>query len=380
MNFAPVALTDAELSLRDEVRQWLSASLPADFRPGLGIGAGHDPAFSKMLAEQGWVGMAIPTRYGGHGKSAVERFIVTEELLAAGAPVLAHFVADRQTAPTILRYGTEAQRSEFLPRIASGQCYFSIGLSEPDSGSDLASVRTRAERTQGGWLLNGTKVWTSCAHLNDYFVVLCRTSGSHGDRHAGLSQLIVDLRSDGIEISPLPFLDGEHRFNVVTLSDVFVPDDLVLGELGDGWRQVTSELAYERSGPERFLSTYGLFKSWVSDYLHGQLDASQAQAIGRIVARFRVTRMMSLSIAKTIDLGGAPAVEASVVKDIGTRFEQDLVLLIQSMTELELDPARGSMFELLLSESILSGPSFTIRGGTTQVLQSIIAKSLTKAA
>ena len=150
----------------------------------------------------------------------------------------------------------------------------------------------------------------------------------------------------------------------------------MLGELGDGWRQVTSELAYERSGPERFLSTYGLFKWWMREFLNGPIDAAQARAVGSIAAKLRTIRMMSLSIAKAIDLGDVPAVEASVVKDIGTRFEQDLILLIQSLTELEIDPERGSIFEQLLSESVLSGPSFTIRGGTTEVLHSIIAKRL----
>src|SRR5258708_4604230 len=161
--------------------------------PGLGIDAHHSPEFSRALASRGWLGMSIPEEYGGHGHTAVERFVVIEELLAAGAPINAHWIADRQTAPALLAYGTEKQRRRFLPSIARGDCYFSIGLSEPDAGSDLAAVRTTAKAVDGGWLLNGTKIWTSGAHLNHFFVVLCRTRPLGEDRHQGLSTLIVAL-------------------------------------------------------------------------------------------------------------------------------------------------------------------------------------------
>ena len=266
MQFAPTALSPAEEALRAEVRDFLAAELPADSRPALGFAGRHDPEFSRTLAKRGWVGMAIPPEYGGHGRSAVDRFVVAEELLAAGAPIGAHFVADRQTAPALLHFGTEEQRRRFLPGIAAGEVYFSLGMSEPDSGSDLASVRTRATRVDGGWTVTGTKVWTSEAHRNHFFAVLCRTAPvAEGDRHAGLSQLIVDLSAPGVRISPIPYLDGSHHFNEVALEDVFVPDDMVLGEPGSGWRQVTSELAYERSGPDRWLSTFPVLREWLRE-------------------------------------------------------------------------------------------------------------------
>ncbi|MFP5372600.1 MAG: acyl-CoA dehydrogenase family protein, partial [Actinomycetes bacterium] len=224
MQFGPTVLRPAEEALRLEVRGFLAAELPPDFRPALGFAGRHDPEFSRRLAARGWVGMALPPEYGGHGRSAVDRFLVTEELLAAGAPVGAHFVADRQTGPALLHYGTEEQRRRFLPGIAAGEIYFSLGMSEPDSGSDLASVRTRATRVEGGWSVTGTKVWTSEAHKNHFFAVLCRTSPvEEGRKHAGLSQLIVDLHAPGVKISPIPFLDGSHHFNEVALEDVFVP-------------------------------------------------------------------------------------------------------------------------------------------------------------
>ncbi|MBQ0925594.1 acyl-CoA dehydrogenase family protein [Saccharopolyspora endophytica] len=378
MEFVPTALTRAEEELRAEVREFLAAELPPDHRPGLGMAAGHDPEFSLKLAQRGWVGMAIPPEYGGHGRSAVDRFVVIEELLAAGAPFGAHFVADRQTGPTLLRFGTEEQRQRFLPKICAGECWFSLGMSEPESGSDLASVRTTATKTEGGWFVNGTKIWTSGAHHNHYFAVLLRTSADTGDRHAGLSQLIVDLSAPGVKISPIPFLDGTHHFNEVLLDGVFVPDDMVLGEVGSGWNQVTSELAYERSGPDRYMSPFTPFREYVRERLRaaGELSPADAELVGRLTARYWTIRQMSLSVARSIDRGGAPAIESALVKDIGTTFEQEVIEVLRKAADTELDPQRGSLFEQLLSQAILTGPSFTLRGGTTEVLRSVAAKGL----
>lgn len=378
MRFDTTVLSPAELELRQEVRDFLAAELPEDRIPALGMAAEHDPEFSRKLAAAGWVGMAIPPEYGGHGRTAVERFIVTEELLSAGAPIGAHFVADRQTGPTLLSFGTEEQRKFFLPKIAAGECWFSLGMSEPDAGSDLAAVRTSAKRVDGGWLVNGTKVWTSGAHLNHYFAVLCRTSPAEGDRHRGLSQLIVDLSSDGVRVSPIPYLNGAHSFNEVVLEDVFVPDDMVLGDVGSGWRQVTSELAYERSGPDRFLSTFNLLRYFLAEHGSEDLEDWAAQTVGTLSAHFWTIRQLSLAVARALDEGRTPAVEASLVKDIGTRFEQRVIEMIRSLAETEVDPGQGTVFERLLAEAVLTGPTFTLRGGTTEVLRSIASKGLNR--
>ena len=375
MQFAPTSLTPAEEALRAEVRAFLAAELPAGHRPALGFAGRHDPEFSRTLAKRGWVGMAIPPEYGGHGRSAVDRFVVAEELLAAGAPIGAHFVADRQTAPALLHFGTEEQRRRFLPGIAAGEVWFSLGMSEPDSGSDLASVRTRATRVDGGWTVTGTKVWTSEAHHNHFFAVLCRTSPvEEGDRHAGLSQLVVDLSAPGVRISPIPYLDGSHHFNEVALEDVFVPDDMVLGEPGSGWRQVTSELAYERSGPDRWLSTFPVLREWLRE--RPAVSDADAVVLGRLAARARAIRQLSLSVARSLDAGEAPAVEAALVKEVGTRFEQDLVEALRDAAETELDQGADSLFQALLAEAVLTSPSYTLRGGTTEILRSVAAKGL----
>lgn len=377
--FEPTELSDAERALQAEVRDFLRTELPrGSYSPGLGMSAPKDQAFSKKLAERGWLGMALPTRYGGHDRSAVDRFIVVEELLRWGAPVGHHWVADRQTGSVIAKFGTDEQKERFLPAICRGELSFSIGMSEPDSGSDLASVQTKATRGEGGWLLNGTKIWTSGAHQNDWFVVLCRTTPVEeaGDKRRGLSQLLVDLRSPGLEINPIPFLDGSAHFNEVVLHDVFVPDDLVLGEVGMGWVQNTSELAFERGGPDRWLSTYLVVEEWLRRQGDTPLGERAADFLGGALARWWSIRNLSLTVARMIDRGQAPALESSLVKELGTRFEQDIVEAVNDLTDLEPTMQDEDLFVRVLVAATLTAPSFTVRGGTIEILRSVAAKGL----
>ena len=362
--FDPTELTDAELALQGEVRDFLAAELPrGTFTPGLGMAAPRDQAFSRKLAERGWLGMALPGAYGGGDRTAVDRFVVVEELLRWGAPVGYHWVADRQTGPVIARFGTEEQKERFLPAICRAEVSFSIGMSEPGAGSDLAAVQTRAERVDGGWNVTGTKIWTGGAHVNDWFVVLCRTS-DEDDRHAGLTQLIVDLRSPGLDVRPIAYLDGSEFFNEVTLDEVFVPDELVLGEVGGGWAQNTSELAFERAGPERWLSTYLVAEQFLRE------RGGDVAVLGDAVARWWGIRALSLSVARMIDDGRSPAAESALVKELGTRFEQEVLDAVWDVWGDE--PAADS----LLAAAILGAPSFTIRGGTNEILRSVAAKGL----
>jgi alkylation response protein AidB-like acyl-CoA dehydrogenase len=376
MRFELTELTDDELALQGDVRAFLNAELPhGSYSPGLGMGAAKDAAFSKKLAAKGWVGMALPKRYGGGDRTAVDRFVVVEELLRWGAPVGHHWVADRQTGPVINRFGTDEQKERFLPAICRGELSFSIGMSEPDAGSDLASVSTRATRVEGGWVLNGTKIWTSGAYENDWFVVLCRTNEEE-DRHRGLSQLMVDLHSDGLAINPIKFLDGTSHFNEVVLTDVYVPDELVLGEVGMAWAQNTSELAYERGGPDRWLSTYLVVEQWLREHADTAAGERGALLLGDVTARWWGLRQLSLSVARKIDRGDAPSLESALVKEMGTRFEQDVVERVLELVDLEPSPDSASLFERMLSAAVLTGPSFTIRGGTNEILRSVASKGL----
>ena len=340
--------------------------------------SGWDESFSRRLGERGWLGMTIPTEYGGHGRTALERYVVTEELLAAGAPVAAHWIADRQIGPSLLRHGTEEQRRAFLPGIARGEVYFGIGMSEPDSGSDLASVRTRATRVDGGWRLSGTKVWTSGAHHAHAFFALVRTEPrDDAHRHAGLSQFLVELDSPGVEIRPIPLLTGAHHFNEVRFDDVFIPDARVFGELGNGWAQVTGELAFERSGPERFLSTYPLLASLVGELAGaGRADAGTRRRVGSLVSRLWTLRAMSLAVAGALESGRAPELAAALVKDLGTRYENEIVDAARLLVDIPPDPGAESGFARLLADAVLHAPGFTLRGGTNEVLRGIVARGM----
>ena len=324
LNFEPVLTAEKEQQLRQQVREFLKQH--GDFKDSNVIDSWSvcDPEFSRSLAAKGWLGMTWPTEYGGGGRSYLERYVVIEELLAAGAPVGAHWVADRQSGPLLLKFGTQEQRESFLPKVVKGECFFAIGMSEPNSGSDLASIKTRAERVEGGWIVNGSKIWTSWAHVCHQMITLCRTAPPSDNRHAGLSQFIVDLKAEGITIRPIVTLAGEKHFNEIFFDNVFVADNRVVGKLNEGWSQVMAELAFERSGPERFLSSYQLLEAAIRVLRQANLSQHAETIIGQYVARLMVLRQMSLSVANQLQEGKLPVNEASVVKDLGTSFEQEL--------------------------------------------------------
>lgn len=338
------------------------------------IGMRSDAAMTRQLASRGWIGMTWPTRYGGAAQSVLSRYVVTEELVAAGVPVGSHWVADRQSGPLILRYGTEQQKQRYLPPICAGESFFCIGMSEPDSGSDLASLRTTAKKVPGGWELSGQKIWTSRAHQAHFMIALVRTAPSEG-RHDGLSQFIVDLAAPGITIRPIVNMVGQHDFNEVFMDAVFVPDDALIGTAGSGWSQVGAELAYERSGPERWLSAFVLLSELIRE-LAGVADAATSREVGRIGAQLLTLRQMSISVAGSIDRGDTPAVEAAIIKDLGTRFEQDMIRTVRDIAARELERGGSPAFRRLLHNALLWAPAFTIRGGTGEIMRGIIARGL----
>ena len=377
LQFDRISLPENTSALRAEVRDFLAQQSEHLARPNSDFGTGHDPEFSRKLGARGWIGMTWPKRYGGSERSFFERYVVTEELLAAGAPVSAHWIADRQSGPLLLRFGTEAQREAYVPPIARGESYFSIGMSEPNSGSDLASVRTTAKRTADGWLINGTKLWTSEAHRNHFMITLVRTEPPGENRHAGLSQIIVDLRNDGANIRPIKNIAGSEDFNEVVFEDVLVPEDRVVGEPGNGWKQVTSELAYERSGPERFLSAFRVFVELVRA-AGDDPEPQVAAAIGRIASHIMTLRRMSISVAGMLEDGKSPEVEAALVKGLGNDFEKllpDVARLALPAGKPALGPAY-QQFRETFADTLLVSPAFTIRGGTREILRGVIARGL----
>ncbi len=372
LQFDRINLEEHTEALRAEVREFLAETKEHFPLPLSDFTTGHDPEFSRKLGEKGWIGMCWPKQFGGSEASFFERYVVTEELLSAGAPVSAHWIADRQSGPLLLRFGTDEQKQTYLPKIANGEAFFSIGMSEPDSGSDLASVRTTAIKEGDQYRINGTKIWTTDAHRNHYIICLVRTEPPSENRHAGMSQIIVDLRNDGAQVKPIANIAGNEEFNEVVFEDVMVPADRVVGEPGNGWSQVTSELAYERSGPERFLSGYRVFVELVRAC--GDNPAPhEAAAIGRIAAHFMTLRRMSISVAGMLENDKDAAVEAALVKELGNNFEKevlDVARLAAPMT------AQSPRFRATFEQTLLLSPSFTLRGGTREILRGVIARGL----
>jgi len=371
LTFEPAKLPPEVEALRAEVRSFLDETLDHSALPNSDFNAGASAQFSRQLGEKGWIGMTWPKQYGGGEKSFLERYVVTEELVAAGAPVGTHWIADRQSGPLLLKFGTEAQRESYLPGIVRGEIFFSIGMSEPDSGSDLASIRTSATKTDGGWLVNGSKIWTSFAHTNHYMVTLVRTRPVSENRHAGMSQLLIDLKDPAVKVTGIKNLAGEADFNQVFFDDVFVPDEMLLGEEGNGWEQVMGELGYERSGPERFLSAFRVLVEFAREIEHSGTD-DQLVLLGRLSAHLVTLRRMSISVATMLESGKLPLTEAALIKDVGTAFER----LVPELVRTAASPNASRRFIDTLNECILHAPSFTLRGGTREILKGVIARGL----
>ncbi len=371
-------------AIRPRIRAFLDEQLPRMPAERMARSwMGYDADFSRALGRAGFIGLMLPTEYGGAGRSPFARFVVVEEILARGAPIAAHWTADRQSGPLIARFGTEAQKRRFLPGICSGEVFFCIGLSEPNSGSDLASIRTRATPVAGGWRLSGRKIWTTNAHHAHFMVALVRTSGTTEDRHAGLSQLAIDMSSPGVQVRPIHDLTGDAHFNEVSFDDVFVPAECLIGAEGQGWSQVNAELAFERSGPERLLSSVVLLDqltAWLRTRGPHPAQASAAGTLaqvelGAIHARHVVLRAMCLSVTALVARGENPLVEAAIVKDLGTRVEQEIAEIATRLVGSDPDETAPDGLIGALAYVAQMAPTFSLRGGTREILRGMIARA-----
>lgn len=377
-SFELSSVPEEDEALRPLVRAFLDQRLvrmPHDIRARSWMG--HDANFSRELASRGWVGMTLPVEYGGQGRSYFARFVVAEELLAASVPVGAHWVAERQSGPLILHYGTEDQRQYYLPRICRGEAFFCIGMSEPDAGSDLASVKTRAERTEVGWLLNGAKIWTTYAQVAHYMIALVRTSGSSPDRQQGLSQLIIDLSLPGVTVNPIVDLAGDSHFCEVHFDNVELASDALIGVEGQGWQQCIAELGLERSGPERIYSSILVFDEWLAHLReHGPQSDRTTALVGSLLGRLAVLRGLSLALTAQLVRGERPEAAAALYKDLGTAFEQELPALIADAigAQPHVIPPEGLMRTLAYATTM--SPTYSLRGGTREILRGMIARGL----
>lgn len=365
-------------ALRAEVRAFLAqaiSGLPPHVRAR--SWGGYSAELSRQLGEKGWIGVTLPREYGGGGRSAFTRYVLVEEYLACGAPVGSHWIADRQSGPLILKYGTEAQKRFYLPRICRGEAFFCIGMSEPGAGSDLASVKTRAVPNDKCFVLNGQKIWTTNAHHCHYMIALVRTSGEAGDRHKGLSQVIVDLSLPGVTVRPITDLSGDSHFCEVFFDNVQLPPDALIGQEGQGWEQVTAELAFERSGPERLFSSIVLFDEWLA-WLRatGERSEGALRLAGRVFTELAPLRAMSVAVQDKLVRGESPIVEAALVKELGTTLEQSIPAAIAD--DLFAREASEVPLELLRTLNYVTevAPSYSLRGGTRDILRGMIARGL----
>lgn len=376
--FQPARLPEKAEELRQKTRAFLKKEL-ADYSPvqRSNTWSEGNEAFSAKLGKAGLIGLALPKDYGGGGYTNLERYAVMEELLFAGAPVGYHWIADRQSAPLLLRYGSKAQKEEIIPKICKGKVGFCIGMSEPGSGSDLASVQSKATKTSDGWRLNGSKIWTSGAQRAHYMIGLFRSGDDPNGRHQGLTQFLIDMKNtSGIEIRPIKDLAGYEHFNEVFFDDALIPEEALIGGEGQGWAQVTAELSLERSGPERFLSTMVLFQAFADAHQHSQ-NEEISKTIGSLMGDLITLRAMSISVSAMLAEGRDVSVQAAIVKDLGAAFEQNLLIALEALMDIVPDRSdKASELQQVLANLMMIAPSFTLRGGTIEILRGIIARGI----
>ncbi len=369
-------LTADQARLRDEVRAFVAAELPAEGRAVREDGwvVGFSRRFSRKLGERGWIGVTWPRPYGGRERSAVDRLVITEALLRAGAPVGAHWLGDRQVGPAILRFGSDAQRAELLPRIARGEIVFCVAISEPSTGSDAAATTTLAREDGDGFVITGQKVWTSFAHQADWCYLLARTNTA-APKHKSLSELLVPMSAPGIRVRPLVDMTGEHHFNEVFFDEVRVPRSALIGERDRGWYQIAVQLDHERGGIERVLSNVPLLDDALA-LVRGRLDDRVVRdRLAALHVDLEAARLMVYRVAWLTDRGRVPNVEAALAKAFGTELEQRIAETVAALFGLAgvLTGGEAAALAGRVARAWLYAPAYTIQGGTANILRNILA-------
>jgi alkylation response protein AidB-like acyl-CoA dehydrogenase len=329
---------------------------------------GESEAFGRELADRGWLGMTWPVEQGGQGRTALERFVVWEQLIASGAPIASVWFADRQIGPTLLANGSDDQQGRFLPDMVAGRAKWCIGMSEPDAGSDVASLRTRAEPVDEGtrterWVVNGGKVWTSGASTADWCYLIARTD-PEAPRHRGLSELIVDMRSPGIQVSPIVDAIGGRHFCEVTFTDVEVPGENLVGERNGSFAQLMRQMEHERGGIDRLVSNRRLYEDHRD--LADRDDPRIRQEIAAIESGYHVGRLLVLREV----LGQAPPGFSAATKTFCTELEQRVAAFCGRVAG-----ARALLWGRA-ARNLCYAPGYTIMGGTTQILRNVLGERL----
>ncbi len=333
---------------------------------------GHDRDVARELAARGWLGMTWPTEVGGGGRSPLERFVVFEALIGAGAPLASAYFADRQIGPTLLQFGTPDQQARWLPGILDGTAVWCVGMSEPDAGSDVASIRTRAVRDGDGWRIDGAKVWTSGAAHGDWCYLVARTDPD-APPHQGLSELVVDLRSPGVEVRPIVDITGDRHFCEVRFEGVHVPDDALVGTENGSFRQIMRQMEHERGGIDRLVSNRRLYVDVLPFADRG--DPKVRQQIARLETGYRLGRLLVLREV----LGQAPKQFSAATKTFCTEHEQAVAAFCgQVLGPRAVAATPGSAdheadeLAARVARGLTYAPAYTLMGGTTQILRTIL--------
>ncbi len=376
--------TPEQESFRREVRDFLEAEISqGTFQPICdGWIQGYSPEFTRKVAARGWIGLTWPKEYGGQGRSNIDRLILTEELLRYGAPAACHWFADRQIGRSIIAYGTEEQKQEFLPLILKGEAHIGLGMSEPQSGSDLASIQTKATEDGDDYIIEGQKMWTSCASYMTHVYLVARTD-PEAPKHRGISEFIIDASLPGISITPTIDITGSEAWGEVFYDRVRVPKKYLIGEKNRGFYQILNQLDYERAGLERLMGNYPLFDAIVrfakETERNGEplsRDRLIRHKLAQLEVEFEMGRLLTYRVVFVIDQGRSPNVEAAMAKTYCTTFEQRLANVAtdilgmygQLMAESKWAPIFG-----MAPHSYLGSKGYSLQAGTTEVLRNIVA-------
>jgi alkylation response protein AidB-like acyl-CoA dehydrogenase len=382
------AFSEEQRAFRGEVRDFVKRELEAGtFTPqSKGLVGARDIAFSRRMADRGWIGLTWPETYGGKGRGYVDRMILYEELFREQAPVGYHFLAERQIGPALMAFGSEWQKAFFLPRIVSAEegVMFCLLFSEPNAGSDLAAVSTSARKEGDGYVVNGQKVWTSEAHQADYGWLLARTDPDTSvPGHRACSEFIVDMALPGITVRPIVNMAGEHSFNEVFFEDVRVHERYLVGRENDGFRQIMAQVDYERAGIERLMQNYPVYErliAYVKATNFGQRGADRLawvrDEMARLETEYHAGRLLCYYTAWMIDQGRKPTSQAALCKAFCTQYEQrlnDAATRIIGPASLIMGESPGSPLEVDLAGCYLWAPSYTLQGGSVEILKNIVA-------
>ncbi len=376
--------TEEQEEFRSEVRDFLEEEIKkGTFKPfPEGWIEGHDLDFSRKLAQKGWIGLTWPRRYGGQGKGYLDRLVLTEEFLRYGAPVAAHWFNDRQIGPCLLAYGSEELKEEFIPKMTRAEVFFGVGMSEPDAGSDLASLRTKAREDGDFFVIDGQKIWTSGAQHFTHLYIVARTDPT-APKHRGISEFIIDLNLSGVIVRPITDITGGQHFNEVFLESVRVHKKYFVGEKNRGWYQITPQLDYERSGIERLMSNYPVFEALIRYLQEKKEDGKPLSKNSLIRAKLsqlrvesEVGRLLVYRVAWLLDQEKVPNYETAMTKAYCTSFQKrmiDTAMEILGLYGPLLPESKWAPFGGMTAHSYLFSPGYSIQGGTTEILKNIVA-------